>query len=327
MKNNGVLNEASYQSELNTLNNLSTLGDASKQQEYAMGRFKGTIAPEYVVQTQNNIADNATSRANNKYTVDGQKYIADQNYDLGVKKIEQDDKELSFEKSKISPMYTMGQDLLKGGGKLETIGGVTYVVMNGDIGKGVPYVDKDGKPLSATPQKNGAPKLSDNALKQVNELNVQLSQANQSYKKIGQLVLDLRNGNLDLSAANVAAAKARIAAGISTPNDLAIDRFQSALNQAANDVLMMAKGTQTEGDAQRAVATITANPPRDNAAALQALNTLAGIQRNTRNTINQNINTIYDNYGIPRPGANNQSQNRSDTPPANTDGSSLSYFK
>ena len=38
---------------------------------------------------------------------------------------------------------------------------------------------------------------------------------------------------------------------------------------------MAAKGTQTDGDAKRAVETIIANPPRDNQSAMQALNKLA----------------------------------------------------
>ena len=267
-------------------------------------------------QTKDNEADNAQSDKNSQRTYKASTYKTD-------KQFQSDQDKLEFAKGKISPLYTEGQAALKNGAKLETISGVTYIDLGG--GKGIPYVDQDGKPLSATGKANGVPKLSDNALKQVNEASTQLSQARQSYIKIGGLVNDLKGGKLDLSASNIAAAKARMAIGQSTPNDLAIDRFQAALNQAANDVLMMAKGTQTEGDAQRAVATITANPPRDNNAAMQALNTLAGIQRNTINTLNGNINTIYDNYGIARPGINKPSQNGGGSPANNTGGrSSLS---
>ena len=280
-------------------------------------------AMKYIQPDQNTILDNKTSTDNNIRTNETQRYgirttaeTADENRAVQVQQLE-------FEKGKISPLYTEGQAALKNGAKFETIGGVTYIDLGN--GKGIPYVDQDGKPLSATSKANGVPKLSDNALKQVNEASTQLSQARQSYTKIGGLVNDLKGGKLDLSASNIVAAKGRMALGLSTPNDLAIDRFQAALNQAANDVLMMAKGTQTEGDAQRAVATITANPPRDNNAAMQALNTLAGIQRNTINTLNGNINTIYDNYGIARPGASKPSKNSNGSPSANTGGrSSLS---
>ncbi|WP_284079029.1 hypothetical protein [Acinetobacter nosocomialis] len=85
-----------------------------------------------------------------------------------------------------------------------------------------------------------------------------------------------------------------------------MENFQTALNQAANDLLMMAKGTQTEGDAQRAAQVIAANPPRDNAAALQVLQRLAAVQQNTIAALNQNKNDIYNNYGISPPQAKAQ---------------------
>lgn len=310
MKNNGAISPESYQVELAALTDLEGK-DAKTQQQYAFGRFKSLQDPKYSLTTADNVLDNNTSAKNNIRTTQASIYGTD-------KQFQSNQDELEFEKSKVSPLYTEGQAALKNGAKLETIGGVTYIDL-GD-GKGIPYVDQDGKPLSATSKANGVPKLSDNALKQVNEANTQLSQARQSYTKIGDLVNDLKGGKLDLSASNIVAAKGRMALGLSTPNDLAIDKFQAALNQAANDVLMMAKGTQTEGDAQRAVATITANPPRDNNAAMQALNTLAGIQRNTINTLNGNINTIYDNYGIARPGINKPSQNGGGSPTNNTGG-------
>ena len=312
----GALDEQTYTQFIQQLDSLGK--DPVKISEWAKGAvLAGSQNPaSFLFQTKDNEADNAQSDKNSQRTYKASTYKTD-------KQFQSDQDKLEFAKGKISPLYTEGQAALKNGAKLETISGVTYIDLGG--GKGIPYVDQDGKPLSATGKANGVPKLSDNALKQVNEASTQLSQARQSYIKIGGLVNDLKGGKLDLSASNIAAAKARMAIGQSTPNDLAIDRFQAALNQAANDVLMMAKGTQTEGDAQRAVATITANPPRDNNAAMQALNTLAGIQRNTINTLNGNINTIYDNYGIARPGINKPSQNGGGSPANNTGGrSSLS---
>lgn len=322
MKARGLIDETNYQAELTALTDLDGK-TAAEQQQYALGRYKGVQDPKYSLTTADNEADNAQSDKNSQRTYQASIYGTDTVAETADKNRAVQMQRLEFEKGKISPLYTEGQAALKNGAKFETIGGVTYIDL-GD-GKGIPYVDQDGKPLSATSKANGVPKLSDNALKQVNEASTQLSQARQSYTKIGGLVNDLKGGKLDLSASNIVAAKGRMALGLSTPNDLAIDRFQAALNQAANDVLMMAKGTQTEGDAQRAVATITANPPRDNNAAMQALNTLAGIQRNTINTLNGSINTIYDNYGIARPGINKPSQNDGGSPANNTGGrSSLS---
>lgn len=191
------------------------------------------------------------------------------------------------------------------------------------FGNKVYFIDKFGNPkyipdLPPNPQKGGSPKLSDNALKQVNEATTQLSQAKMNYQKIGGLVNDLNSGKMSITPQDILGAKGRSFIGKSNENDLKINQFQTTLNQAANDVLMLAKGTQTEGDAKRAVQTIMANPPRDKASALQVLNTLAGIQRNTINTLNGNINTIYDNYQIPRP---NQQQSKSGASNAKTQAS------
>lgn len=305
-KSTGEITPEAYQTAITALGNLNSIDDIKK---FGLAM----LDPKYSLTTADNVLDNDQSDKNSQRTYEASIYGTD-------KQFQSDQDKLEFAKGKISPLYTEGQAALKNGAKLETIGGVTYIDLGN--GKGIPYVDQDGKPLSATSKANGVPKLSDNALKQVNEASTQLAQARQSYTKIGGLVNDLKGGKLDLSASNIVAAKGRMALGLSTPNDLAIDRFQAALNQAANDVLMMAKGTQTEGDAQRAVATITANPPRDNNAAMQALNTLAGIQRNTINTLNGSINTIYDNYGIARPGINKPSQNGGGSPANNTGGQS-----
>lgn len=316
-------NPEAYDQYLATAESLSNSPDGLKNFALDLQKAYAQNPEKYNFTTADNEADNAQSDKNSQRTYQASIYGTDTVAETADKNRAVQMQRLEFEKGKISPLYTEGQAALKNGAKFETIGGVTYIDLGN--GKGIPYVDQDGKPLSATSKANGVPKLSDNALKQVNEANTQLSQARQSYTKIGGLVNDLKSGKLDLSASNIVAAKGRMALGLSTPNDLAIDRFQAALNQAANDVLMMAKGTQTEGDAQRAVATITANPPRDNNAAMQALNTLAGIQRNTINTLNGSINTIYDNYGIARPGINKPSQNGGGSPANNTGGrSSLS---
>ena len=296
----GIITPEDYQQQYQIVNAMTPEQVKAYAQSVTFANAKDPASIAF--QTANNVADNATSIQNNELTnqtsitnnqntVNGQKYSVDQNVQLGQNRIEQDDRQLTYQKyvDQNKPLdYFTAPD------------GTRYAVYPG--GKGIPITDTQGNQVKAN-TKNSPSKLSDNALKQVNEASTQLAQARQSYTKIGSLVSDLKGGKLDLRASNIVAAKARMAIGQSTPNDLAIDRFQAALNQAANDVLMMAKGTQTEGDAQRAVATITANQPRDNNAAMQALNTLAGIQRNTIETLNGNINTVYDNYGLARPGA------------------------
>lgn len=262
---------------------------AQNPEKYNFATAGETLASETSIQT--NELTNKTSRENNENTVAGQKYGVDQNVKLGQGRIAQDDRQLEYQKyiDQNKPLdYFTAAD------------GTRYAVYAG--GKGLPVSTPQGDQIKVA-QKGGTAKLSDKALVQVNEASTQLSQAEQSYKNVGNLVLALKSGKLDLSASNIVGSKARSALGLTNENDLAINKFQTTLNQAANDVLMAAKGTQTDGDAKRAVETIIANPPRDNQSAMQALNKLAAIQRNTINALNGNINTIYDNYGITRPNA------------------------
>jgi hypothetical protein len=298
----GRLDEATYNQYFSIAESLSTKPEELKrfaldlQKAYARDPEKynsptagETLASETSIQT--NELTNRTSRENNENTVAGQKYGVDQNVKLGQGRIAQDDRQLEYQKyiDQNKPLdYFTAAD------------GTRYAVYAG--GKGLPVSTPQGDQIKVA-QKGGTAKLSDKALVQVNEASTQLSQAEQSYKNVGNLVLALKSGKLDLSASNIVGSKARSALGLTNENDLAINKFQTTLNQAANDVLMAAKGTQTDGDAKRAVETIIANPPRDNQSAMQALNKLAAIQRNTINALNGNINTIYDNYGITRPNA------------------------
>lgn len=246
-------------------------------------------AAPFLYQTKNNEADNATSVANNIRTTDASRYATDTAADTA-------------DKNRIQDKILAEQKLAMERGEFETMTGTdgkAYAVYKD--GRVEPLLLKSGEAFTPQPKGNsGQPKLSDKALQLVNDLNVQLSTASQNSSKINGLINDVQSGRLNLSAANQLGAKARNAIGLSDENSRGVENFQTALNQAVNDVLMMAKGTQTEGDANRAAQVIAANPPRDNAAALQALQRLAAVQNNTIAVLNQNINGIYDNYGLSR---------------------------
>ena len=304
-KTAGLLDEATYNQYFATAEGLSTNPEGLKSFALNLQKAYAQNPEKYNFTTADNVLDNETSITNNTLT----NQTSADNAQLGAtvqrEKIKQEGEQfgatMEFNKSQTSALYTaQQQDIKDGKAKLTDINGTTYLDYGG--GRGEIYVDNGGQPVKSKAT-SGVQKLSDKALGQVNEASTQLSQAEQSYKNVGKLVLALKSGKLDLSASNIVGSKTRSALGLTNENDLAINKFQTTLNQAANDVLMAAKGTQTDGDAKRAVETIIANPPRDNNAAMQALNTLAGIQRNTINTLNGNINTIYDNYGIARPGA------------------------
>ena len=77
-------------------------------------------------------------------------------------------------------------------------------------------------------------------------------------KKLGGFGLKAEKPELNLSAINNAAYAARNFLGRSTPESLAYSQLQEAKTRIINDSLRLNKGTQTEGDAQRAANEIEA---------------------------------------------------------------------
>ncbi len=268
--------------------------------KFAMGiALTNKDTAPFLYQTKNNEADNATSVANNIRTTDASRYATDTAAATADKNRTQDAQQFSQKQqldewlAKNKPIDTqVGND------------GYLYAIYPG--GKGVRISDQKGNPIQPQSKRDGKPQISDKALESVNGINVSLSTATQNAQKINNIISDLQSGKLNLSAANQLGAKAKNMIGLSDENSRGVENFQTALNQAVNDLLMMAKGTQTEGDAQRAAQVIAANPPRDNAAALQVLQRLAAVQQNTIAALNQNKNDIYNNYGISPPQAKAQ---------------------
>ncbi len=283
----GVISPEDYGTNVSILNAMQP-EDVKK---WASAATFGNSANQgtYLFQTADNVADNATSIENNIRSTDASRYATDTAASTADKNRTQ---------AKILAEQTLAQQR----GEFETMTGTdgkAYAVYKD--GRVEPLLLKSGEAFTPQPKGNsGQPKLSDKALQLVNDLNVQLSTASQNSGKINGLISDVQSGRLNLSAANQLGARAKNMIGLSDENSRGVENFQTALNQAVNDVLMMAKGTQTEGDANRAAQVIAANPPRDNAAALQALQRLAAVQNNTIAVLNQNINGIYDNYGISR---------------------------
>lgn len=291
MKRTGMISPEDYDHNASIVSVMKP--EEVKQYGMNSGLLNKDLAP-YLSQTKNNEADNQTAIANNIRTTDASRYATDTAASTADKNREQQSQQFSREQqlqewlAKNKPIDTqVGND------------GYLYAIYPG--GKGVRISDQKGNPIQPQSKRDGKPQISDQALKSVNEINTNLSTATQNATKINSLISDVQSGKLNLSAANQLGAKAKNLVGLSDENSRGVENFQTALNQAVNDVLMMAKGTQTEGDAQRAAQVIAANPPRDNAAALQVLQRLAAVQQNTIAALNQNMNSIYDNYGISRP--------------------------
>ncbi|SSU79561.1 Uncharacterised protein [Acinetobacter baumannii] len=296
MKRTGMISPEDYDHNASIVSVMKP--EEVKQYGMNSGLLNKDLAP-YLSQTKNNEADNQTAIANNIRTTDASRYATDTAASTADKNREQQSQQFSREQqlqewlAKNKPIDTqVGND------------GYLYAIYPGS--KGVRISDQKGNPIQPQSKRDGKPQISDKALESVNGINVSLSTATQNAQKINNIISDLESGKLNLSAANQLGAKAKNLVGLSDENSRGVENFQTALNQAVNDLLMMAKGTQTEGDAQRAAQVIAANPPRDNAAALQVLQRLAAVQQNTIAALNQNKNDIYNNYGISPPQAKAQ---------------------
>ena len=289
--NSGAIDQLTYDGYMRQMSVL----DGQPQDEVrkiAGSQIMSMLDPKYQYADANTVANNETSRANNTATVEATMRGQDITAETANKDRAQKQNQFT-EEQKLQDWLAKNKPI----DQFTAADGTRYNVFPG--GKGIPVSDAQGVPIKV--QKDSKPKLSDNAIKQINESNLQLSQAKQNYVKIGNLVEDLQSGNLDLSPSSQLSGKAMNMIGMSTPNSRNIENFQTTLNQAVNDILMMAKGTQTEGDAQRAAQIIAAFPPRDKASAMRVLNRLAGIQRNIIETLDQNIDGVYSNYGEQRP--------------------------
>ncbi|MQZ31941.1 hypothetical protein F4U02_13200 [Acinetobacter haemolyticus] len=281
-------------STLMDLKNLADNNQGSPEAFQTMQKSFGLLGSdkplEYMMPNANTVANNETSAANNVRTT---------NATLSG---QQTQKEIADANRKQSDAHFQYQQYIQ---KNKPIG--SFVDIDGyrrvefADGTSMRSVGEDGQPIKVQTKASGTPKLSDKALSMVGDMNVQLSTSNQNKSKIDDLIKDIEGGKLNLSAASQGGAWLMNRAGLSDENTRGIENFQTALNQAVNDLLLMAKGVQTEGDAQRAAQVIAANPPRDNKAALQTLERLATIQQNTIDVLNNNINNVYDNYGVLRP--------------------------
>ncbi|MDP7921659.1 hypothetical protein [Acinetobacter baumannii] len=289
MKRTGIISPEDYDHNASIVSVMKP--EEIKQYGMNSGLLNKELAP-FLYQTKNNEADNATSRENNQATVNATLTGQKLNYQLGKEKLDQDkiieDQKRAFERGEVKETI-VGTD------------GKAYILYK----DGRVELSKlpNGQAITPQSKRDGKPQISDKALESVNGININLSNATQNTNKINGLISDIQSGKLDLSAANQLGAKAKNFVGMSDENSRGVENFHTAINQAANDILMMAKGTQTEGDAKRALEVIAANPPRDNAAALQVLQRLATVQQNTISALNQNRNAIYDNYGVSPPQA------------------------
>lgn len=151
-----------------------------------------------------------------------------------------------------------------------------------------PMLDANGQHLSAS-----GGKVSDGDKKAVREAEEQIVTTQNSLNRFNKVINDLESGKLNLGVIENAFHIGRNKAGFANEASLAYADMDATIKDAVNQVLMLAKGTQTEGDAQRAKETILSAPLTDNKVVLQALYRLREIANKTIALKQKQINDVY----------------------------------
>jgi hypothetical protein len=115
--------------------------------------------------------------------------------------------------------------------------------------------------------------------------------------RIDRLMTELApGGNLQLGPMTNLANRGLNAAGISTEQSRAYEDLRTNLETFRNGILMLHKGTQTEGDAKRAMDTIVQNI-NDRKVVMQALGRLRELNDETARLQMTRVNTVRREYG------------------------------
>jgi len=179
----------------------------------------------------------------------------------------------------------------------------------GGVGAQPVTIMRDGKPVvvdartdrvigDAPPNPQNAPKpLPAAALRIQDEAIEQMMPMGGLNNRIDRLLQDLGpTGNLRLGPVLNQTNRALNATGISTPQSRAYEELKTNLEQFRNGILMLHKGVQTEGDAQRAMNQIVGNI-NDPKVVSQALTRLRELNDEASRLQTTRINTVRREYG------------------------------
>ena len=158
---------------------------------------------------------------------------------------------------------------------------------------------------SATqPQPKPSKPIPTSALRIVDEANQAIAAASQSKAIVDNAIATLQSGGVQLGAVRNMESRARNFAGASDENSRAYADIQQTLEKLRNNYLLLAKGVQTEGDAQRAWnSEIGENVQNDNALALQQLQKAQGMIDMALQAQQGRVETVYGNFGSEPPAA------------------------
>lgn len=300
-KSRGLIDEATYNQKLGLINNLPA--DPAQAQKYAFAMYKGIQDPKYNLTTADNALDNQTSRQN---TIDSNQTSERNNVRTTQASMYGSDRSLEGTK------YTANQatyrtekeiEAAKKQGKQQLINGLVYTVY--PDGTADEFIDpKTGQQATSLGNGIGNKPMPASALNLVSTSRDKIQSSQNTIDKIEQSIKDLdpkQGGKLSLGLLGNAGNVARNLTGNSNESSLAYERLNSNIKGMVNEVLQMAKGTQTEGDAQRAAKVILSTPLTDNRAVSNALAELKRVAQKTVALEQGKVEEVYSNYGKEAP--------------------------
>lgn len=244
-------------------------------------------------QTPDNRADNRRAVEVANINANSAQHVAQINAqnDVDVANINQSGQNY---RQQIETAYKQQQDMLRNQEvQMKEAGGRMWLVQRD--GKFAPAIGPDGKQLtSAKPQKLDAKSMS-----AVHNLEQEVVNIRHSANSINKALNDLQSGKLKLGLMNNAINAGKNAVGSSNQESLAYEHLQTTVKDAVNQILQMAKGTQTEGDAQRAAAVILSKwGTNDTKTVIQALQKLQRISQQTIQLKQRQVQHYYQNSGV-----------------------------
>lgn len=147
------------------------------------------------------------------------------------------------------------------------------------------------------------------ALRLVDDAKQAINSSSESLTLIDRALATIKSGKVNLGMASNARARVRNAAGASTEATRAYSDIRQTFEKLRNNYLLLAKGVQTEGDAQRAWnSEIGESALNDNDLAVQQLGKARMLIERMVTMQQDRIDSVYANYGKTPPVAGNRLQ-------------------
>lgn len=131
-----------------------------------------------------------------------------------------------------------------------------------------------------------------------------IQQTEGTLERLDNFATQIDQGKLKFGVIRNLRSQAALATGRASEEDVEKDKFNRFVLEAANNLLLLAKGTQTEGDAQRARDQVVgALAKNDTNAVKAALDDLRGVLRRTQGAANTVVKNYNEDFGTSKQGA------------------------